>query len=318
MNNMEPISAAAMEKVNMEQSQQEIQRLEQSQKEMRIADFHQMVGRIKEAELVQELVTVSGLSKMKFIKENKLYKDIDKGITSWESFCNYLGKSRRHVDEQLQNLNTLGEKFLETCRQSGLGYKDMRKLRKLKSDGDIDVTSERVRIGQQEIPLNEDYKEDLQAAIEMVLEDREKEIIEKSKELVTEKRKTKTYQSTVDKLSKELAKHEQDAEQKDMTYDEDAYFKKMDRIATEFIGYQIKLDPEKNPLPKEYTELMRTKYLETVYAFKRLAMSVHDTVVTMYGSPEIDGGWYQPDEAEIEDKSNEPMDDGNIIDIASR
>lgn len=83
----------------------------------------------------------SGLARLKWLSERKQSGDY-KGITvvdrqgqsrtlnTFEDLCSYIGPSRRKVDEDLQNLAVLGEDFITTAESLGLGYRDLRLLRK--------------------------------------------------------------------------------------------------------------------------------------------------------------------------------------------
>lgn len=51
-------------------------------------------------------------------------------VTTWEDFCTAHGYSRRKIDEDLQNLASFGGDFLELQDKLGLGYRELRLLRK--------------------------------------------------------------------------------------------------------------------------------------------------------------------------------------------
>lgn len=50
-----------------------------------------------------------------------------------------MGYSVNKIDEDLQNLSKFGEDFLETSQRLGLGYREMRKLRKLPEDARAEI-----------------------------------------------------------------------------------------------------------------------------------------------------------------------------------
>ena len=50
-----------------------------------------------------------------------------------------LGFSRQKIDTDLLNLSDFGESFLETSQRIGLGYRDLRKLRKLPEDARAEI-----------------------------------------------------------------------------------------------------------------------------------------------------------------------------------
>lgn len=103
-----------------------------------MAEAYETLGTLKAFNFVQKMLTVGSLKKLKEIKESKKYKGLQffndgKLLTvgSWGQFCDACGLTRSKVDEDLQNLNQFGEDFLETSQRLGLGYREMRKLRRL-------------------------------------------------------------------------------------------------------------------------------------------------------------------------------------------
>ncbi|MBN6075512.1 hypothetical protein HYE60_09720 [Aggregatibacter actinomycetemcomitans] len=127
--------------------QQDTQALVAKQITQDKAQAHELIGMIKAFDFTQKLVTVTTLKLLNQVKESKSYKGLtlsDKEgklvtVTTWEDFCITLGFSREQMDENLRNLNTFGENFLETSQRLGLGYREMRKLRKLPEDARAEI-----------------------------------------------------------------------------------------------------------------------------------------------------------------------------------
>ena len=102
---------------------------------------------VKAFDFTQKLLTVSTLKLLANIKETKQYKDLDiydasgncQHVSTWDEFCNLLGFSRQKIDTDLLNLSDFGETFLETSQRLGLGYRDLRKLRKLPEDARAEI-----------------------------------------------------------------------------------------------------------------------------------------------------------------------------------
>ena len=93
-------------------------------------------------------MTVTTIKMLAEIKEAKQYKGLkiilnEELVTSptWDQFCQHIGLSREKVDEDIRNLSVFGEDFLETSQRMSLGYRDLRKLRKL-DDADREVIIE--------------------------------------------------------------------------------------------------------------------------------------------------------------------------------
>ena len=106
------------------------------------------IGALKATEFVRKLVTVTTIKMLAEIKESKQYKGLkiilnEELVTSptWDQFCQHIGLSREKVDEDIRNLSVFGEDFLETSQRMSLGYRDLRKLRKL-DDADREVIIE--------------------------------------------------------------------------------------------------------------------------------------------------------------------------------
>ena len=111
--------------------------------------FSEKLGMLKATSLFKKLLTVSVIKFLADIKETKHYKGLsvigENGelltVSTWADFCSGLGKSHQHVDEEIRNLGVFGEDFLETSQRMSLGYRDLRKLRKL-DDADREVIIE--------------------------------------------------------------------------------------------------------------------------------------------------------------------------------
>ncbi|MGC6405794.1 hypothetical protein ACNO7K_05030 [Bisgaard Taxon 45] len=111
------------------------------------AQAHELVGMIKAFDFTKKLVTVTTLKALSEIKESKLFKGLELTnqdgklvtVTTFRDFCGLLGFSGEKIDQDLLNLNTFGEEFFETSQRLGLGYRDLRKLRKLPEDARSEI-----------------------------------------------------------------------------------------------------------------------------------------------------------------------------------
>ena len=116
--------------------------------------FSEKLGMLKATSLFKKLLTVSEIKFLAEIKESKQYKGLsvigENGelltVSTWADFCSGLGKSHQHVDEEIRNLGAFGEDFLETSQRMSLGYRDLRKLRKLDdADREVIINGESVK-----------------------------------------------------------------------------------------------------------------------------------------------------------------------------
>jgi hypothetical protein len=157
--------------IQAERDQQQAERDEQKGREMMIAQAHEVIGRIQAVDMIVKFGDVTNLVWLKEMKEAKIYKDLP-NIGTWDNFCKYLGKDRHTVDQDLLNLAAFGENFLETCHHLRVGYRDLRKLRQLRYDGESFTMSDdgkTVVIEGESIALGEDAGAEIEAALEKLL-----------------------------------------------------------------------------------------------------------------------------------------------------
>ncbi|GKT21694.1 hypothetical protein [Acidovorax sp. SUPP3334] len=105
--------------------------------------LNQLLGQAQMADAFSKFSLTVRTSKLAFVKENKLYRSL-KGQKSpdgqefskgtWEDFCRLLGRSVAQVDEDITNLNTLGEEALDSMSRMGIGYRELRQYRRLPED----------------------------------------------------------------------------------------------------------------------------------------------------------------------------------------
>lgn len=103
---------------------------------------NQVLGQIQMADAFSQFSATVATSKMAYIKEIKAYRalagkksgDGRQFSGTWDEFCELTGSSRRKIDEDIQNLQVLGEQALESMSRMGIGYRELRQYRKLPAD----------------------------------------------------------------------------------------------------------------------------------------------------------------------------------------
>ena len=176
-------AATAMVEANMAEFEAERQELKEKAREERealIAEASRLTGRVEAFNFISKVADTSTFITLKNIKENGIYKELP-NIKTWEDYCLSIGYTRRYVDEQIDNISTLGDNFLAVSRQFGVSYKDLRELRKQVKSGSLEIKDESVVIDGEVIPL--DDKDELRDALDTLLKSKYKEIEEKDKEL---------------------------------------------------------------------------------------------------------------------------------------
>lgn len=176
-------AATAIVEANMAEfhaEQQEIKEKQQQERETLIAEASRLTGRVEALNFVSKVVHGASLTTLKEIKESGVYKELP-NIKTWEDYCLSIGYSRRYIDEQLENLSTLGDSLLELTSSFKLGTKDLRQLRKQVKAGNLEVKDAEVIIDGEVIPL--DDKDELRDALDTLLKSKYKEIEELKDEI---------------------------------------------------------------------------------------------------------------------------------------
>lgn len=263
------------------------------EREQLVAECHEIIGRIQGVQMLVKFGDVTNLVWLKEVKETKVYKDLP-NIGTWEKFCNYMGLDRHTVDQKLLNLAAFGEDFLETVTKMKVGYRDLRKLRQLTHDGCVQIEGNLVVIGDESIPLDPDHREDLQSALERIIDAKDALLAEKDANLKTKDRLIQDKQKLIEQQARELTRYEGEAESKGLRADEDAFIKKCGAARVTIDGFLSKFDPELNPLPEDATPRMKAALMETLGYFRRTIAASYDTAGDLYGDPELDDDWVPP------------------------
>jgi ribosome-associated translation inhibitor RaiA len=292
--NHDSVTEAALSVVKTEQMEEQLAVAEQDKKEKTIAQIYKMMGRIEAAGLFEKVAVTSTFVWMKQVKKSQLYKKIPE-IGSWKIFCNTMGYNRRYVDEQLQNLDAFGEKLLEVYRQFSLSHKDLRKLRKSVSDGEMIVDSETIEINGEKIPFTPDYSEDMQAAIESLLDEKDRQLENKDATLKAKDRVLEAKEKIINKQEKELHKLTRQVKARGFEPGEENFIRDMENLKTMLVGVELKMDVRN--MPKDMTPLMRAAYIETLGHFKRIMIAYYDEATNHYGIAD-DDDWVPPYERE--------------------
>ncbi|HEC12303.1 MAG TPA: hypothetical protein ENI80_03495 [Acidiferrobacteraceae bacterium] len=135
-------------------------------------DFaNQLLGQAQATQAFSKLLTVSTLRILAEVKNRKLYKGLTVNgpdgklltVSSFDDYCRFgLGLSRQKVDQDLLNLETFGGEALDAMQRVGLGYRDLRRLRKLPQEKVLEIQG---RI------INAEDKNEIKELIEEIVSD---------------------------------------------------------------------------------------------------------------------------------------------------
>lgn len=104
--------------------------------------LNQLLGQAQAFQAAGNLLQTFGVSKLAFVKENKLYQQLRGQRTpnglelngTWDEFCGLLGMSDEKANQDIANLRAFGEEALESMSRMGIGYRDLRQYRRLPED----------------------------------------------------------------------------------------------------------------------------------------------------------------------------------------
>lgn len=106
---------------------------------------HQLLGQAQAFNAAGNLLRTFGVSKLAVVKENKLYQQLAGTVApngselsgTWAEFCGLLNVSVDKVDEDIKNLREFGEQAMEQMQSVGIGYRDLRQMRRLPVDDKV-------------------------------------------------------------------------------------------------------------------------------------------------------------------------------------
>lgn len=177
------------------------------EREQLLIEACKLVGRVEGMAIISKFADVGVLLTLKAIKTDKLYKDMPT-VGTWENLCKAIGLSRSKVDEDLDNLETFGAEFLETMGNYKIGYRELRQLKKAKSDGALSIGDDSVIIEGEIIPM--DNKELLKEALEEHIAKQQAEIKELRNESRAKEKSVKEYSYLAEKSKEDQKKAEKE------------------------------------------------------------------------------------------------------------
>lgn len=120
-------------------------------KEVNQIQVTELIGAMRMAQVHEKFATVARIKILAELKESGRFQGVKLvgpggeavEAKSWKDFVAALDMgSLDKVDEQIGFLNTFGEQFLETANRMKLGYRDLRRLKKLPEEDRAAVVSE--------------------------------------------------------------------------------------------------------------------------------------------------------------------------------
>lgn len=291
-------SEAALEVVEMEKRQEELQKSEREFKEKAIAQVFELAGKIKATALFEAQSRVMKLLNLKQVKDAKAYRETF-GMT-WEQFCDHVGEDRRRIDEELIDLKPFKAEFLAKF-VSGFGVEinKVKYLGEAISANSAEIRDNAIVYDGETIPLTPEHRDDIQALLERLEESYKAQLEDKTTTIKTKDKLIKAKEELLNKQEKEISKYERAAKKKGLSPEEDAFLQDMDNLRTTFDGYLLQIDPERMAELKEdsATPRMRAAYLTTIDYIKKQILVYADTSIEMHGDIVMcsENAWQQPE-----------------------
>lgn len=179
--------------------------------------MNQLLGQAQMASAFADFSRTIGVSKLAFVKENKLYRALKGKRTpngsefsgTWTEFCQLLGVSADKVDLDIANLRAFGEQALEAMSRMGIGYRDLAQFRRLPDDSrkaliELSHTGDKVAVlelAEELLAKQEAEKAKVEAALAEARED-----------LATKDQRAGVREREIDQLQKELRKAKRQAD----------------------------------------------------------------------------------------------------------
>lgn len=231
------------------------------------------------------------------VKQDKAYK---KSGATWDQFCESLGETSRNVNRILDDMGPIYDEFSDKMSDLlGVKFNKLRYLGRSKSDNLSDFKDGELVVGDTKIPLKPENKDDIEALIDEMRASHKKAVQEKEDEIGALRKMNDTKRGELEKLNKKLAKIERTAEEKGFAPGEEEYLDAISKFRQTFDGFMLRIDPRnKAAVPEDATPRMMAAYLTTIDYMRRQIFLMHAGATEVYGEPELDGGWKQPDAGE--------------------
>lgn len=199
------------------------------------ASILEIVGMFKAHKISEQFNKTLRTVKLQQIKNLKEYKGLTlvnmQGqpviINSWEQFCDALNMKRKTVDDDIQNLNTFGQEFMQLSETLGLSYRELRRMRQnmlnpmLSEQEKLALEEAKGKDPQEMLTMLEELQ-DKQAALEEKVKNLEEENSAKA-ELIAKKTKQN------EKLELDLAKTAKESPENLKQAEKNRIFNSLDR-----------------------------------------------------------------------------------------
>lgn len=174
------------------------------EKRQEIFNCGRSMGKVEGLNLGRKALTVAMIAQLKEFKEAKMYRA--SGIVNWENFCEQvLGVNHEVIDEQISYFKKFGPEFLEAATSISMSRKVFRELKAL-PDAELQqlIKGRAVRIDGEEIPLDEDHAEEIQAAVESLIGKYKKQATDEESQATLAAKENLKLKATLERKDQEI------------------------------------------------------------------------------------------------------------------
>lgn len=203
------------------------------------ASILEIVGMFKAHKISEQFNKTLRTAKLQQIKDLKEYKGLTlvnmQGqpvtINSWEQFCDALNMKRKTIDDDIQNLNTFGQEFMQLSETLGLSYRELRRMRQnmqnpmLTEEEKLALEEAKGKDPQEMLTLLEELQ-DKQASLEEKVKNLEEENSAKAELIAKKTKQNEKLELDLAKTAKESPENLKQAEKNRLFNSLDSEFSK--------------------------------------------------------------------------------------------
>jgi hypothetical protein len=240
------------------------------------------------------------------IKQAKGYKT--SGMT-WKQFCEALGLSVRRVDEVLDDIRPLIEKFsADFADLSGVKFSKIRYLGRSISADSAEIDQNGIVIDGETIPISAEYKDDIEAYIDSLKTSEKQTRKETGEEIKAKNRVIKSLHQTIANQDNDLTRYTNQAKPGELSDVEKDQLKGIKDLKGQFDVFNKGMDIDVNLYLYGASEKVKAEYFSSLMYARQMIEAVWNNTVQEIGIaalPGSDGDDWQPSEYQPDTETTE-------------
>jgi hypothetical protein len=264
------------------------------------------MGIIKKIEYDNTHNEVLKYSVLHRIKQAKAYKA--SGMT-WKQFCEALGLSVRRVDEVLDDIRPLIEKFsADFADLAGVKFSKIRYLGRSISAESAEIDQAGIVIDGETIPISAEYQDDIEAYIDSLKTSESKTRAEKIEEVKAKDRVIKSLHQTIATQDNDLTRYTNQAKPGELSDVEKDQLKGIEALKGQFDVFGKGMDIDVNLYLYNASDKVKAEYFANLMYARQMIESIWDNAVQEIGISALPGSGvddWQPSENQPDTETTE-------------